>query len=43
MADPSFKAGHQALYKKDVVSALYNGKSEAIKEELALDEEDNHQ
>ena len=41
MPDPSFKAQHRSLYKKDTISPLYNGESEAIKEELAMDEEDD--
>ena len=42
MTDPSFKVSHQALYKKDAINAIYNGESEAIKEELAMDEEEIH-
>ncbi len=38
--DPSFKAQHRGLYKKDTTAALYSGEGEAIKEELAMDEED---
>ena len=38
--EPSFKLQHQALYNKDLTQALYTGEGEAIKDEIAMDEED---